>query len=155
MSNKNAFSKLWCIIEDVCCKGQGNLLVSHIEKELYQGPYLYREDRDVHRFRIYNIFRSLSYAMQSFKTPGADKAQILIDRFSMSHENEANALWYLRTRLQKYYPQIEIGFIDSRCCDYLQLIDVVITLVDEKLNFCNPKFASYNIDFIHSKNFTT
>jgi hypothetical protein len=153
INSKKVFLKLWDIIENMNSEGCCKYFASHIEKEYYDGPYLY--ENAVHRFRIFNIYRNLSYAMKSFKTPNANKAQILIDRFSMASENEINAYKYLQNRLKKYYYEVEIAFIDSRCCDYLQLIDVIITVIDEKLLCSNSKFQCYNTEFITRSDFTT
>lgn len=92
--------------------------------------------------------------MKVYKTENANKAQIIIDRFSMTSDNEINSITYLKSKLSKHYKEIEIAFIDSRCSDYLQLIDVIIKVVGEKELDKNRKFNKYDVDFIIRKNFT-
>jgi predicted O-methyltransferase YrrM len=58
--------------------------------------------------------------------------QVIIDRFSMANEKEIDAVIYLKSNLSQYYQEFQFAFIDSRCCDYLQIIDVVMSVVDEK-----------------------
>lgn len=149
---KKPFSKLWDVIEHLQNNGDCSLLTTYIEKELYRGPYLYFQQ--AHRFRIFSIYRTLSYAMKSFKTDNSAKTQVIIDRFPMTTENEINAIEYLRNNLSKFYNEIEIAFIDSRCSDYLQVVDVVMRVVHEKKLEQNRKFNAYNTDFILIKNFT-
>lgn len=149
---KRVFCKLWDIIEDLSRNDSCSIVTTYLEKEFYSGPYLF--DQQVHRFRMFNIYRILSYAMKSFKTDNSNKAQIIIDRFPMTHENEMNAIFYLKERLKKYYKEIELAFIDSRCSDYLQVVDVVMRVVDEKELEKNNKFKSYNTEFIIIRNFT-
>lgn len=146
------FPRLWNIIQHSANIGSCSILTTHIEKEFYNGPYLYT--KEYHKFIIFNIYRGLSYAMKVYKTANANKAQIIIDRFSMKSDNELNAIFYLKNKLSKYYGEIQIAFIDSRCSDYLQLIDVIIKVVGEKELDENRKFNSYDTDFIIRKDFT-
>ncbi len=145
------FIKLWDILEN--CHGSSHCysFLSHIEKEKHNGPYLYH---DTHRFRIFTIYRSLCYIINCLDNK-AEKAQIVIDRFSMSYDNEKNTYDYFRYKLSKYYKEVEIAFLDSRCCDYLQLIDVILTIFDEKNLELNEKFSKYETGFIKHKDFTS
>ena len=152
VTHQKSFYKLWDIIENMHESPTCNSFSCYIEKESYTGPYLFQQES--HKFRILSICRSLSYSMKAFKTNGSNKAQVIIDRFAMTRDNEKNAHEYLNRILKRYYKEVEIAFIDSRCCDYLQIIDVIMTVMDEKVLCQNSKFSRYNNDFLLFSDFT-
>lgn len=151
LSSKNVFRKLWSIIEKMSDENQANYFCAPILKEKYNGPYLLT---DHHRFRIFNIGRLIRLAMKNSSAKNQDKVQIIIDRFSMTRANEFNAWQYLRTIARQYYQEVEVAFIDSRCCDYLQIIDVIIAVADEKKYCQNIKFKELSLKFINFFNLT-
>ncbi len=151
LSSRNAFKKLWSIIEHMHYENNARYCCGTILKEKYNGPYLFS---DHHRFRIFNIGRIIKLAIERKGRQNHDKAQIIIDRFSMTKANEINAYNYLKEIIGNYYQEVEVAFIDSRCCDYLQIIDVVIAVVDEKKYCKNSKFNEFPINFIRTFNLT-
>lgn len=52
------FPQLWEIIRYSSNIGNCSILATYIEKEMYNGLYLYTKES--HRFRIFNIYRNLS-----------------------------------------------------------------------------------------------
>lgn len=151
LSSKNALSKLWAIIESTFYNIECRYLSGFICKENYNGPYLYNNR---HRFRIFNIGRILEYTANSYHSTGSVKAQIIVDRFSMTEEKEVDAMFYFKNKLSNYYQEVQIAFIDSRCCDYLQIIDVVISVIDEKILCQNKKFGNWSTAFVDIVDFS-
>ena len=100
-----------------------------IDKEKYKvnrGPYLAGNPGDTTKFRHFQLRQLLELHVTTHQW--GEATDLVIDRWAMSHDNRQNLEKYIRENYN-LRPTPWITLIDSVCCDYVQVVDIINRLV--------------------------
>lgn len=136
--------------------GSASFSAVQVDKREYTGPYLRDtgpKGRDSRRF-MNRITRHLLEGHLSLHKPESPQCELVIDRVTMTLEQELNLRRYLQDNWK--LPSFEhITLADSRYVEGLQIADLVASLVREIVVDGNEKYGSEDVSFINCRDIST